>query len=397
MKQSILFIADSSILNPILHSQGLPLLNYLTKQGYSCHFISFEGKNYYSNRSSINISSKKFVEELNAPFSITLVSINTKFFPGWLSIYVKGLFKALQIVKKNNIEIIHSRSFSPSIIALSLKLFFKPSIKFLYDNRGVYLDEEVFTGNWKKGGIKIKLARKIEELILNKSDSIVVVSNAFKKYLIQKFFSIQEKIFVIPNRTKIEYHKELNNQKRLSKKKIGIYSGSAAKWQRVPELSKLINLSLKKNDNISFEILTYEKDKFEVEFEKKSLKGIKVVKVDSDQVFNHLSQANFGILLRENNLINNVASPLKFAEYLAAGLPVLLSEGIGDTEEIVEKYNVGVIIHNQNYLKALNDLEVLLSDKNLKNRCFNVANELFNIKDSFIQYEKIYENILNRG
>ena len=57
-----------------------------------------------------------------------------------------------------------------------------------------------------------------------------------------------------------------------------------------------------------------------------------------------LSAADFGLLLRENNIVNNVASPTKFAEYLMAGLPVIISNGIGDFSYFVRFKNVGICI-----------------------------------------------------
>jgi hypothetical protein len=49
-------------------------------------------------------------------------------------------------------------------------------------------------------------------------------------------------------------------------------------------------------------------------------------------------------LLREPSVVNRVASPVKFAEYLHAGLPVVLTEGIGDATGWVEEHRLGVVL-----------------------------------------------------
>ena len=87
-----------------------------------------------------------------------------------------------------------------------------------------------------------------------------------------------------------------------------------------------------------------------------------ILSVGSDEVFNQLTSANFGLLLRENNIVNNVSSPLKFAEYLAAGMPVVVSEGVGDTEETIKRYKVGVVIKNNDYDSAIFQLKELLKN-----------------------------------
>jgi len=41
---------------------------------------------------------------------------------------------------------------------------------------------------------------------------------------------------------------------------------------------------------------------------------------------------------------NQVASPTKFAEYLAAGMPVIISERIGDFSGMVRHHQLGIVI-----------------------------------------------------
>jgi hypothetical protein len=58
----------------------------------------------------------------------------------------------------------------------------------------------------------------------------------------------------------------------------------------------------------------------------------------------YLCASDYGILLRENSITNQVASPVKFAEYLSAGLKILISENLGDYSEFVTKNKCGTII-----------------------------------------------------
>jgi len=50
------------------------------------------------------------------------------------------------------------------------------------------------------------------------------------------------------------------------------------------------------------------------------------------------------LLLRKSHPVNYVASPTKFGEYLAAGVPVIATEGIGDTSDLIKNENIGIII-----------------------------------------------------
>ena len=55
-----------------------------------------------------------------------------------------------------------------------------------------------------------------------------------------------------------------------------------------------------------------------------------------------LAACDYGILIRENTVTNQVASPTKFAEYLASGLPVIISPNLGDYSAFVETHHCGI-------------------------------------------------------
>lgn len=54
-----------------------------------------------------------------------------------------------------------------------------------------------------------------------------------------------------------------------------------------------------------------------------------------------LAACDVGILVREDSTTNRVASPVKFAEYLAAGLRVLVSDHLGDISGLVRDHGLG--------------------------------------------------------
>ena len=288
----------------------------------------------------------------------------------------------------------HARSLFPAILSYLLKIFNYKTLMVIYDNRGVYIDEMIEVDRWKKNGLKEKFLRQVENLLERYCDRIVVVSNHFKTHILSKHKNnISSKISVISNRTLIDMN--INLTQKHSNKIILVYSGSYAVWQNSSELKKLFIQALNIFDDVIFKIISYEQDKFQSLFSAESelLQRINIVSVEPIKVKEELSKCNCGILLRENNLINNVSSPLKFAEYLAAGLPVLLSEGVGDTESIIKKYDVGIIIKNNNYITALKDLREILNDKDVYRRCLRVADKEFNINISFKQYQEIYDKL----
>ena len=100
-----------------------------------------------------------------------------------------------------------------------------------------------------------------------------------------------------------------------------------------------------------------------------------------DQVASYLMAADVGILLRENTLTNRVASPVKFAEYLRCGLPVILTPYVGDYGEFAQKYDVGRMIEFPIHPAQVAEVAQLLRGRLLKegldyrNYCSGMAGE----------------------
>jgi glycosyltransferase involved in cell wall biosynthesis len=57
-----------------------------------------------------------------------------------------------------------------------------------------------------------------------------------------------------------------------------------------------------------------------------------------------MAAGDYGLLLREPTITNRVAAPVKFAEYLACGLPVICSDCIGDCAEFLKTHKAGFVV-----------------------------------------------------
>jgi glycosyltransferase involved in cell wall biosynthesis len=389
IKKGILFIADGSILNPIIYTQGLPLFNQLNKDNYNTIFLTFEEENK-------NHTVNDYLDKIKSDFPfIRLAQIkrkNLRFLPNWISYFFFSIPELLKILSENNIKIVHARSLFPGILSLILNIFFR--IDIIYDNRGAFIEEEILKGHWKRKSLKWIIFTLAEVFLIKKACHNVVVSNRFKSYVQNKYSFERKIITVIPNRTIIQAFDKSGLIKTNKPIKL-VYSGSGAAWQDIDELMLVLRDAIKIFGNIEINIISYDieliKEKFLNELE--IFPYINFMKLNKSEVNSRLIKNNFGLLIRENNIINNVASPLKFAEYLSAGLPVLISEGVGDTEEWVEKYKIGIIIRNKNYNLALKEMEEILRDPQVYERCRNIAEKYFDIKDSIDQYKEIYEMI----
>lgn len=128
-----------------------------------------------------------------------------------------------------------------------------------------------------------------------------------------------------------------------------IYSGTIQAWQIPDVIFRLFRQLSDEMDGLYLIVLTPQTDQARSLACKSGLKEGQHVIFRSaryEEVCAYLSAADVGLLLRQPHPLNRVASPTKFAEYVMCGLPVMVSRGVGDTEDIVYNNGLGVILHN---------------------------------------------------
>ena len=92
-------------------------------------------------------------------------------------------------------------------------------------------------------------------------------------------------------------------------------------------------------------------------------------------------------------------SPTKVGEYLAAGLPVVSTAGIGDCDKILNGTGLGLIVRSHDhaeYCRAAEALTRLLNDRDTATRCRTFAAEQLSIEQvAGPRYAAIYRRLLD--
>src|SRR5262249_54348157 len=120
-----------------------------------------------------------------------------------------------------------------------------------------------------------------------------------------------------------------------------------------------------------------------------------------------LKRARAGISFIKPCTSKLASSPTKVAEYLAAGLPVLSTAGIGDTDAVLRGVDastggpVGVIVGDlceTGYEAAARELLGLLGEPETPRRCRDVARHQFDLESvGWARYRSLYAEVLSRG
>ncbi len=212
------------------------------------------------------------------------------------------------------------------------------SSRICYDARGAYT-AEFHEYDLSNGQIPSAEIRSIEEQALISCHAAIAVSHVLVDYWRTVLGYSEHKHRVIPctfdSRMSVLTTPHANIRI--------VFSGGSGKWQSIELISQLLSPLFEENPTLELLMLTRD---LPADFSLKSKFPNRVHQqwVSEKEVPALLATCDYGWLVRTSSTTNKVASPVKFAEYLSAGLSVLISSELGDFSEFVTKNNCGFIV-----------------------------------------------------
>ena len=247
--------------------------------------------------------------------------------------------------------IVHCRGEDTAVAAAKLKRRDK-RLRILLDVRGASEGEASYAG-WLRGYVKRRSRRQLEEAMAG-ADAVNVVSRRLLEHLCQEGL-VQSQLLtsVVPccvNTSDFYFSPRRRQARReelgLQDKFVVCYSGAMRRWQRPDAIAAAFAAIRGAMPDAHLLVLT--KEAFLIEEHLGSAgvasRDVTIRSAAHEDVATYLMAADLGVLLREDNLTNRVACPVKFSEYLRCGLPVLLTEHIGDLGALVNRERLGCTV-----------------------------------------------------
>ena len=153
-----------------------------------------------------------------------------------------------------------------------------------------------------------------------------------------------------------------------------VYSGSLSAWNRPDLILAAYHAVRATHAGTKLLLLTGSATEARAIFGREA--GVIIRSVAHGDIQHYLTLADLGLLLRDRSPVNRVASPVKFAEYLACGVPVLVSPGVGDCPGIVERESVGYVLRYDLLLERV-VFEIRTQRDMFRTRCLDVAARYF--------------------
>lgn len=337
-----------------------------------------------------NDSERRKAEGLLASSAFNIIYYRTfPNYPFYNRFSINHLANAIRKAIGDKATIFHVRGWtSASIVYRSLRKAELINPGLLIDIRGA-LKEEIINfqkTNWLQKALKVININKAIST-LNNYSVITVVSASLKEYVLNNVRDISSKIFITPClagesfvysvEERIKYRRILgiNDNEKL----LVFSSGGESLWQNN---QALLNLAEK-----GFKILNL--SKVTIDHANVISKYVKY-----DEVPGYLSASDVAIILRENNIVNKVASPVKFSEYSCSGLPVISNKNVEMIKQYIENTGYGLLIN------SVDDLTIAAVDKLCsisRNKISEYGKNNFGIKSVAEKYLKIYSKIVEEG
>ncbi|MDI6784796.1 MAG: glycosyltransferase, partial [bacterium] len=242
------------------------------------------------------------------------------------------------------IQIIHARSYVPGLIGLIYKWILRKKV--IFDPRGLIPEELLLAQEWLETSWKYRVWKRIEHWLLKGADTVYVLSEPFAKHY-QKIVP-ELKPLITPccvDTTQFIYdakkRAELRKKFGVDDKLVVVFTvGCFVPYQLLDGGIKLFQQIQKLQPNAVLLILTPDKEQIQQYLESLGLRtldlGLYIYNPQFTEMPDYLLMSDIGLLVRVPSVISEVASPVKFAEYLACGVPVIAYPHIGDTQKIIE-------------------------------------------------------------
>lgn len=242
-----------------------------------------------------------------------------------------------------------------------------PGVVHVYDVRGLGY-QETFLHRGKKDLFYLAM-KLLEKLAARNAERLVCVSKGLGLWIEEECRRHDYELIPCCSPSPPAYPSQgdrvrLRGQFQFSEADLILcYNGGADAWQKIDVILGLFASLAEMNSRFKFVVLTNQVDIMRAEIEKAGLPPdrVLVLSCTNSEVFEIMPMCDAGVILRDDILLNNVASPIKVGEYLACGLPVILSEGIGDYSTTLPAAGVGLLLENNDIVRNAGKVEKFLT------------------------------------
>lgn len=222
-------------------------------------------------------------------------------------------------------------------------------LPYVYDVRGALSDENAAYGS---GAVKRRIYAAIERWALARAERLTAVSHRLARSVSAAHGG--REVTVIPCCITLRDAATPASEAAAARRALGfapehvvlVYSGGLSPYQQIPAMLRLWR-RLGSEPDVRFLLLTNDDPQKMPEFVgdvRDFGPALKRLSLPRNDVLRALAAADVGFMLRDSRELNRSASPVKFAEYVGAGLVVVASPATGDISDLIQSAGIGALV-----------------------------------------------------
>jgi glycosyltransferase involved in cell wall biosynthesis len=278
-------------------------------------------------------------------------------------------------------------------------------VPFIFDVRGLMAEEYVDAGRWRPDGAPFRITKAVERVALRKAVAIVVLTKRARDAMFGP--SSSDRVHVIPCCADVEQIQANRAQRQsvraslgLANRRVLVYIGKFTGWYMEQEMVDFFSVAHETDPALYFQVLTQDDPApIATQFSRVGVSqdAYSISRVPPNLVGRHLAAADAAISFIRSCPSKISSSPTKIGEYLAAGLPIVTSAGIGDVDTLIDGLGTGVLLRTfdrPSYQLAAEQLWRLSADPSTANRCIDVARRHLSLEGRGIPaYDAMYRHV----
>lgn len=400
-----LYLCYFGLRQPLVQTQVLPYLRELVAGGIGMSLLTFEPELKKRWNAGSIADWRRRLQDDGIEWHV-LPYHKRPSLPATLYDIFAGVWWAAAMARREHIDVFHGRSHVGAAIGAFAKWL--TGGRLIFDVRGFLAEEYVDSGNWRTGGLLYRLTKVTERWLYRAADGFVMLTERARETLFPEGAAgrpvevipccvDQERFAGAARSDRDAVRQELGLAGRL----VFVYVGALGGYYLIREMAELLAVAREQDARVYALVLT-QGSSVPISVEMESLgfsnDDYRVMQVAPEEVPKYLRAADIALSLVRPSYARRSMSPTKFAEYLAAGLPVIATAGIGDLDTHVEEARVGVLLKTLDraaYDDAFRAVEELRRDPELAERCRSEALARYDLYTvGGVRYRRLYDAVL---
>jgi glycosyltransferase involved in cell wall biosynthesis len=285
----------------------------------------------------------------------------------------------------SGVDIVHVRSYVPALMALVSTMLRRRRWRMLFDIRGFWADERVAGGLWRQQGAIYRVAKRCERRFFAEADAVVTLTQASVPQIRRWLRGRPVPVTVIPTCAEVE---QFSETKPSPDGPRVVWCGSLGTFYRF-DLAVRFATAV----GLPMMVLTRQTDLARAQLNGREAD---VREVAPEDVPSQLRAGDIGMCFIADGFANVARAPTRFAEYLAAGLAVAVTDGVGDFDAIVLDHSLGVIVDDESDAgleRAATQILQLIRHGAVTDRGRRIARERYSVDAGARTYLALYRRL----